>query len=125
RDALSAAFLLYEAHHPGAPPAPCGRDQARHRELRLSLGAQTRDAQGRAQAPRPCRGAGAGRRRHGDTLSEPLAFWVAATIAVTMLGLSKGGFAGMGALALPLIALTISPVQAAAILLPVLIVQDV
>jgi len=42
-----------------------------------------------------------------------------------MLGLSKGGFAGMGALALPLIALTISPVQAAAILLPVLIVQDV
>ncbi|MDB5707972.1 MAG: hypothetical protein JWL96_42 [Sphingomonas bacterium] len=42
-----------------------------------------------------------------------------------MLGLSKGGFAGMGALALPLIALTISPVQAAAILLPVLMVQDV
>jgi uncharacterized membrane protein YfcA len=55
----------------------------------------------------------------------PVAFWIAATIAVTMLGLSKGGFAGMGALALPLIALTISPVQAAAILLPVLIVQDV
>ncbi|MES2339780.1 MAG: sulfite exporter TauE/SafE family protein [Pseudomonadota bacterium] len=42
-----------------------------------------------------------------------------------MLGLAKGGFAGMGALALPLIALTISPVRAAAILLPILIVQDV
>ncbi|WP_332803010.1 sulfite exporter TauE/SafE family protein [Sphingomonas sp. RT2P30] len=42
-----------------------------------------------------------------------------------MLGLAKGGFAGMGALSLPLIALTISPVRAAAILLPVLIVQDV
>jgi len=55
----------------------------------------------------------------------PVAFWIAATIAVTMLGLSKGGFAGVGALALPLIALTISPVQAAAILLPILIVQDV
>ena len=42
-----------------------------------------------------------------------------------LLGLSKGGFVGMGALALPLIALTISPVQAAAITLPILIVQDV
>ncbi|MFA5963914.1 MAG: sulfite exporter TauE/SafE family protein [Sphingomonas sp.] len=44
---------------------------------------------------------------------------------MVMLGLAKGGFAGMGALSLPLIALTISPVRAAAILLPVLIVQDV
>jgi uncharacterized protein len=50
---------------------------------------------------------------------------VAASIAVALLGLSKGGFAGMGALSLPLIALTISPVRAAAILLPILIVQDV
>jgi uncharacterized membrane protein YfcA len=46
-------------------------------------------------------------------------------IAVVLLGLAKGGFAGMGALSLPLIAMTISPVRAAAILLPVLIVQDV
>jgi uncharacterized membrane protein YfcA len=42
-----------------------------------------------------------------------------------MLGLAKGGFAGVGSLALPIIALTISPVRAAAILLPILIVQDV
>lgn len=42
-----------------------------------------------------------------------------------LLGLSKGGFAGMGALSLPMIALTVSPVRAAAILLPILIVQDV
>jgi uncharacterized membrane protein YfcA len=42
-----------------------------------------------------------------------------------LLGLAKGGFAGMGALSLPLIAMTISPVRAAAILLPILIVQDV
>lgn len=40
-------------------------------------------------------------------------------------GLAKGGFSGVSALSLPLIALTISPVRAAAILLPVLIVQDV
>src|SRR3954452_10290191 len=42
-----------------------------------------------------------------------------------MLGLSKGGFAGIGALSLPMLAFVISPVQAAAILLPILIVQDV
>ena len=42
-----------------------------------------------------------------------------------MLGLAKGGFAGMGSLALPIVALTVSPVRAAAILLPILIVQDV
>lgn len=41
-----------------------------------------------------------------------------------MLGLAKGGFAGMGALSLPIVAMTTSPVRAAAILLPILIVQD-
>lgn len=46
-------------------------------------------------------------------------------VAVALLGLAKGGFAGMGALSLPLMAMTISPVRAAAILLPILIVQDV
>jgi hypothetical protein len=42
-----------------------------------------------------------------------------------LLGLSKGGFVGMGALSLPILALAMSPVRAAAILLPILIVQDV
>ena len=52
-------------------------------------------------------------------------FYALAIPAVLMLGLSKGGFAGMGALALPMLAFVISPVRAAAILLPILIVQDV
>ena len=52
-------------------------------------------------------------------------FYVTAIPAVILLGLSKGGFAGLGALGMPLMALTISPVQAAAITLPILIVQDV
>lgn len=56
-------------------------------------------------------------------LTDPL-FYLLAAPAVILLGLSKGGFAGVGAIALPLLALSISPVQAAAILLPVLIVQD-
>jgi uncharacterized membrane protein YfcA len=56
-------------------------------------------------------------------LTDPI-FYLVAIPAVILMGLAKGGFAGVGGIALPLLALTISPVQAAAILLPVLIVQD-
>lgn len=52
------------------------------------------------------------------------AFYAFAISAVVLLGLSKGGLSGLGALATPLFALAISPVRAAAILLPILIVQD-
>lgn len=48
-----------------------------------------------------------------------------ACVAVFILGLAKGGFAGLGALATPLFALVVAPTRAAAILLPILIVQDV
>ena len=58
-------------------------------------------------------------------MSESLLFFALAVPAVILLGLSKGGFVGLGALSLPLLALAISPVRAAAILLPILIVQDV
>ena len=58
-------------------------------------------------------------------MNETALFYALAVPAVIMLGLSKGGFVGMGALALPLVALAISPVRGAAILLPILIVQDV
>lgn len=57
-------------------------------------------------------------------ITNPL-FYAAAIPAVTLLGLSKGGFSGLGLLSLPLLALVVSPVQAAAITLPILIVQDV
>jgi uncharacterized membrane protein YfcA len=52
-------------------------------------------------------------------------FYALAIPAVILLGLAKGGFAGMGALSLPLLTFAIDPVRAAAITLPVLIVQDV
>jgi uncharacterized protein len=53
------------------------------------------------------------------------AFYSAAIPAVLLTGISKGGFAGaFGGLALPLMALAISPVQAAGILLPILILTD-
>jgi uncharacterized membrane protein YfcA len=44
---------------------------------------------------------------------------------VILVGLGKGGFSGLGALCVPVLALAISPVQAAAIMLPILMVQDV
>jgi len=52
-------------------------------------------------------------------------FYALAIPAVALIGLAKGGFTGMGALSLPMLAFVISPVTAAAILLPLLIVQDV
>jgi uncharacterized membrane protein YfcA len=58
-------------------------------------------------------------------LNEGTLFFALAVPAVILLGLSKGGFAGLGALSLPIMALVISPLRAAAILLPVMIVQDV
>lgn len=51
-------------------------------------------------------------------------FYAAALPAVLLLGLSKGGFHGIGMLSLPLVSLAVPPLQAAAILLPILIVQD-
>src|SRR5215203_3838006 len=56
-------------------------------------------------------------------LSDPL-FWLVAILAVTVVGVSKGGFAGLGVLGTPLLALVMPPVKAAAILLPILILQD-
>ncbi|MGL4406412.1 MAG: sulfite exporter TauE/SafE family protein, partial [Notoacmeibacter sp.] len=58
-------------------------------------------------------------------LSDPN-FYLAAIPAVLLVGLSKGGFGGpMALVGVPIMALVISPVQAAAIMLPILIVSDV
>ena len=51
-------------------------------------------------------------------------FYLFAIPAVLVIGLAKGGFIGVGALGMPLFALGIDPVRGAAILLPILIVQD-
>jgi hypothetical protein len=57
-------------------------------------------------------------------ITAPL-FYLAAVPAVILVGLAKGGLSGLGLLALPLMALVVSPVQGAAIMLPILMVQDV
>jgi uncharacterized membrane protein YfcA len=52
-------------------------------------------------------------------------FYLAAVPAVILFGISKGGFgSGLGVLAVPLIAMVVSPAQAAAILLPILCLMD-
>ena len=51
-------------------------------------------------------------------------FWLLAIPAVTALGLAKGGFTGVGMLAGPLLAVVMPPLEAAAILLPILLLQD-
>lgn len=51
-------------------------------------------------------------------------FYVAAVPAMIILGISKGGFGAVGILAVPLLSLVISPVQAAGITLPILVASD-
>ncbi|MDJ0760723.1 MAG: sulfite exporter TauE/SafE family protein [Woeseiaceae bacterium] len=58
-------------------------------------------------------------------ISDPL-FYAVAIPAVLLFGISKGGFGGgLGVMAVPLMALVISPIQAAAILLPILCFMDI
>ena len=49
---------------------------------------------------------------------------VIAALAALMVGLSKGGLSLLGAVAVPMMALVMSPVKAAALLLPIFIVSD-
>lgn len=58
-------------------------------------------------------------------LSIDPAFWLVAAFAVTCTGLAKGGFSGIGMAATPLLALVVPPLQAAAIMLPILVLQDI
>ena len=54
------------------------------------------------------------------------AFWLAAVPAALLIGISKSGFAGgVGTLAVPLMALSISVPQAAAVTLPLLMAADI
>lgn len=59
-----------------------------------------------------------------ELLSDPFALAMA-VLAVVIVGMAKGGFSGLGVLATPLLALAMPASTAAALLLPVLLVQDV
>jgi len=51
-------------------------------------------------------------------------FLIVASISALLIGLSKGGLSNMGVLGTPVLALVISPVKAAALLLPIFVVSD-
>ena len=56
----------------------------------------------------------------------PGAFWALAVAATFLFGMSKAGFGGAaGSLGVPLMALAVSPVFAAAVMLPILLVIDI
>ena len=57
-------------------------------------------------------------------MSSGAEFYLVAIPAIVVLGLSKGGFSGLSSLAMPMLSLVELPVRAAAIVLPILIVQD-
>jgi hypothetical protein len=64
-------------------------------------------------------------KRRMPFITDPL-FYAAAIPAVIFVGLSKGGFGGaMGLMGMPLLALVVSPIKAAAIMLPIMIVMDI
>ena len=56
-------------------------------------------------------------------ITDPV-FYLIAIPAVILLGMSKGGFAGIGVVTTPLISLYLPPLEAAALILPTLITQD-
>lgn len=57
-------------------------------------------------------------------ITDPI-FYIAAVPALLIVGISKGGFGGgLGMLAVPMLSLAVSPVVAAAIMLPILILMD-
>jgi hypothetical protein len=61
-----------------------------------------------------------------DALPTDPLFYAAAIPAVLLVGLAKGGLGGaMAFLGVPVMSLAISPIQAAAILLPILVVMDI
>lgn len=58
--------------------------------------------------------------------SLPWAFWVLSAVGVLLTGISKSGFAGgVGVITVPLMSIYIGPLQAAAIMLPLLIFMDI
>lgn len=59
-----------------------------------------------------------------EIITDPL-FYAVAVPAILIVGISKGGVAGgLGSVSVPMMALAISPVQAAAIMLPILCLMD-
>ena len=59
----------------------------------------------------------------GTNLSDVI-LWTTMTAAVLILGLSKGGFAGIGMISTPLVAAVLDPMTAVGLMLPIMLIQD-
>ncbi len=57
-------------------------------------------------------------------LEQIIALYLPLTVAAFCIGLSKGGLPGVGMIAVPLLALTMSPIKAAILVLPIFILSD-
>ncbi len=57
-------------------------------------------------------------------MMDGFAFWALAGLAAVLVGMGKGGLPAVGMLAVPVLALVMSPVAAAGLLLPVYVVSD-
>ena len=57
-------------------------------------------------------------------ITDPV-FYLFAIPAVILVGIGKGGFSGVGLMSVPLMALVVPPLQAASIMLPLLMAQDI
>lgn len=68
----------------------------------------------------------AGRGNRERTLDpQGTVFWILAVLAAALVGLSKGGLPVVGMLGVPVMALQVSPILAAGLLLPVYVVSDI
>ncbi len=56
---------------------------------------------------------------------EDVAFWALSVLAAVLVGLSKGGLPVVGMLSVPLMALVMSPLVAAGLLLPIYVISDI
>lgn len=61
--------------------------------------------------------------RGAKVLTPDLIFWIA-SLASLLVGLSKGGLPAIGMLSVPLLSLVMSPMKAAALLLPIYVMSD-
>lgn len=57
-------------------------------------------------------------------MTPDVSFLLVTGLAVTILGLSKGGFAGIGMVSTPMVAAMSDPLTAVALMLPIMLVQD-
>lgn len=57
-------------------------------------------------------------------MTDSFFFFFAVVAATLFAGLSKGGFAGVSMVSIPILALVMPPVQAASVMLPILLIQD-